>query len=170
MFGRQRRTKPLSLAFPVLLSHQLHHPPTKFLRLGSRTDSSRTAMLQPLGPFLAIPLPQPLRLPVTYSHQTRCIPHLQLLALHSRQHFHTSQFPLAHPDSPHPASFRGRSLGDISIEDKRGHYHRGTTQLLSNPECLGRSRVPASIWVCRYLTIRKIHARRWRPHGEAGAA
>src|SRR5664279_4072637 len=43
------------------------------------------------------------------------------------QHFYPTQFPLAHPDSPHPASFRGRSLGEISIEEKRGHYHRGTT-------------------------------------------
>src|SRR6266851_222571 len=65
---------------------------------------------------------------------------LQPFALHSRQHFYPSQFPLAHPDSPHPASFRGRSLGDISNEEKRGHYHRGSTvqksfQSLTNP-CL----------------------------------
>ncbi|HEX3377373.1 MAG TPA: hypothetical protein VHS29_10965, partial [Candidatus Acidoferrales bacterium] len=50
---------------------------------------------------------------------------------HSRQHFHTSQFPQAHLDSPHPASFRGRSLGDISIEEKRGHYHRGSTSRIT---------------------------------------
>src|ERR1019366_2680542 len=96
--------------------------------LGSRTRTSRTAMLQPLGPFLPIPLPQPLPLPVTHPHQARGIHHLQLFAFHSRQHFHSTQFPLAHPDSPHPASFRGRSLGDISIEEKRGHYHRGSTR------------------------------------------
>src|SRR5579863_885895 len=127
VFGRQRRPKPFSLAFPILLPHQLQHSSAKSRRLGSRARSSRTAMLQPLGPFLPIPLPQPLRLPVTYSHQARCIRHLQLFALHPRQHFHPSQFPQAHPDSPHPASFRGRPLGDISIEEKRGHYHRGST-------------------------------------------
>src|ERR1019366_5614061 len=99
-------------------------------RLGSRTGSPRTAVLHPFGPSPPIPLPQPLRLPVTYSHQARCIPHLQFFALHSRQHFHSKQFPLTHPNSPHPASFRGRSLGDISIEEKRGHYHRGTTAFL----------------------------------------
>src|SRR5713226_5909279 len=127
MFGRQRRPKPLSLTLSVLLPHQLHHPPSKLHWLGSRTRTSRTAVLQPLGPFLPIPLPQPLRLPVTHPHQARRIHHLQLFAFHSRQRFHSTQFLLAHPDSPHPASFRGRSLGDISIEEKRGHYHRGST-------------------------------------------
>src|ERR1019366_8534637 len=117
MFGRQRRSKSLSLALPVLLPHQLHHPPTKSRRLGSRARPSRTAMLQPSGPFLPIPLPQPLPLPVTHPPQACRIHHLQLFAFHPRQHFHTSQFPLAHPDSPHPASFRGRLLGDISIEE-----------------------------------------------------
>src|SRR6266851_5336937 len=127
MFGRQRRPKSLSFALPILLPHQLHHPSAKSRRLGSRALSSRIAMLQPFGPFLPISLPQPLRLPVTHPHQARRIHHLQLFALHSRQHFYPSQFPLAHPDSPHPASFRGRSLGDISNEEKRGHYHRGST-------------------------------------------
>src|ERR1019366_9374569 len=84
---------------PVLLPHQPHHSSAKSRRLGSRASPSRTAMLQPFGPFLPIPLPQPLRLPVTYSHQARCIPHLQFFVLHSRQHFHSKQFPLAHPDS-----------------------------------------------------------------------
>src|ERR1019366_1282871 len=69
MFRRQCRPKPLSLPFPVLLPHQLHHPPTKLHRLGSRPRSSRSAMPQPFGPFLPIPLPQPLGLPVT--HATR---------------------------------------------------------------------------------------------------
>src|SRR5216683_2260338 len=136
MFGRQRRPKSLSFALPILLPHQLHHPSAKSRRLGSRALSSRIAMLQPFGPFLPISLPQPLRLPVTHPHQARRIHHLQLFALHSRQHFYPSQFPLAHPDSPHPASFRGRSLGDISNEEKRGHYHRGSTRGLyrqSNP-------------------------------------
>src|SRR5216683_5081904 len=127
MFGRQRRPKSLSFALPILLPHQLHHPSAKSRRLGSRALSSRIAMLQPFGPFLPISLPQPLRLPVTHPHHARRIHHLQLFALHSRQHFYPSQFPLAHPDSPHPASFRGRSLGDISNEEKRGHYHRGST-------------------------------------------
>src|SRR5216683_2112836 len=130
MFGRQRRPKSLSFALPILLPHQLHHPSAKSRRLGSRALSSRIAMLQPFGPFLPISLPQPLRLPVTHPHQARRIHHLQLFALHSRQHFYPSQFPLAHPDSPHPASFRGRSLGDISNEEKRGHYHRGSTSSL----------------------------------------
>src|SRR5713226_951712 len=129
MFGRQRRPKSLSFALPILLPHQLHHPSAKSRRHGSRALSSRIAMLQPFGPFLPISLPQPLRLPVTHPHQARRIHHLQLFALHSRQHFYPSQFPLAHPDSPHPASFRGRSLGDISNEEKRGHYHRGSVGL-----------------------------------------
>src|ERR1039458_333917 len=134
MFGRQRRPKSPSLASPVLLLHQLHHPPAKPRRLGSRARSSRTAMLQPFGPFFLIPLPQPLRLPVTYPREAGAIHHLQLSAFHSRQHFHPTQFPQAHLDSPHPASFRGRSLGDISIEEKRGHYHRGSTsRLMESP-------------------------------------
>src|SRR5216683_1205078 len=49
MFGRQRWPKPLSLAFPVLLPHQLHHPPAKSRWLGSRTRSPRTAMPHPSG-------------------------------------------------------------------------------------------------------------------------
>jgi hypothetical protein len=128
MFGRQRRPKSLSLAFPVLLPHQLQHPPPKPRRFGSRAHTPRAAMPQPFGPFFPIPLPQPFPLPVAHPHQVGRIHHLQLFAFHPRQHFHTSQFPLAHPDSPHPASFRGRSLGDISIEEKRGHYHRGSTR------------------------------------------
>src|SRR5579863_1135617 len=136
MFGRQRRPKPLSLALPILLPHQLHHPPPKSLWLGSRARPSRIAMLQPLGPFLPIPLPQPLRLPVTHPNQARRIHHLQLFALHSRQHFDPAQFSLAHPYSPHPASFRGRSLGDLSIEEKRGHYHRGSTCATSSTATL----------------------------------
>src|SRR5216684_2514026 len=144
MFGRQRRPKSLSFALPILLPHQLHHPSAKSRRLGSRALSSRIAMLQPFGPFLPISLPQPLRLPVTHPHQARRIHHLQLFALHSRQHFYPSQFPLAHPDSPHPASFRGRSLGDISNEEKRGHYHRGSTYVRSAEEL--RTSVPVCIF------------------------
>src|ERR1019366_4988992 len=61
MFGRQRRPKSLSLASPVLLPYQPQHPSAKSRRLGSRARTSHTAMLQPLGPFLPIPLPQPPR-------------------------------------------------------------------------------------------------------------
>src|SRR6202521_4153098 len=129
MLGRQRRTKSLSLPSSILFPHQLQHPPTKLRRLSPRADTSRIAMPQPWGPFLPIALPQPLRLPVTHPEQTRGIYHLQLFALHSRKHFYPTQFPLAHPHSPHPASFRGRLLGDISIEEKRGHYHRGSSAI-----------------------------------------
>jgi hypothetical protein len=45
------------------------------------------------------------------------------------------------PDSPHPAYFRGRSLGDISFEEKRGHYHRGSTR----PDSVERPRLRGSV-------------------------
>src|ERR1019366_10760753 len=129
------------------------HPSAKSRRLGSRARTSHTAMLQPLGPFLPIPLPQPPRLPVTYPHQARCIHHLQLSAFHSRQHFHSTQFLLAHPYSPHPASFRGRSLGDISIEVKRGHYHRGSTGDIKRWPCVQRASKTGMNWPKSPLVI-----------------
>src|SRR5208283_559106 len=45
----------------------------------------------------------------------------------TRQHFHPVQLPLAHFRPPQSDLLPEALLGDISVEDKRGHYHRGTT-------------------------------------------
>src|SRR6266699_1160946 len=127
VLGRQRRTKALPYRSSVLVPHSPQHLLSKLLVVGAIRAAPRAAVLQSCRPFLPIPLPQPLRLSVAHFHQAGGIHHLQLSAFHACQHFHSTQFLLTHPDSPHPASFRGRSLGDISIEEKRGHYHRGST-------------------------------------------
>jgi hypothetical protein len=84
---------------------------------------SRAAMLQTCCALVPISLPQPFRLPIANMHQSARVGDPQLLAANSRQHFHSSQLPLAHlgPPQSDPLSevyFRGtfllRRKGDIS--------------------------------------------------------
>src|SRR5450755_918621 len=96
VLGRQRRSKWLPHPSAVLVRHAPQHRLSKLLLVRAIRAAPRSAVLQPRGPLLPIPLPQPLRLPVTHSHQTRRIHHLQRFAFHPRQYFHSPQFPRAH--------------------------------------------------------------------------
>src|SRR5208282_1033563 len=112
----------------VFLSYEPQHLPPKPRIVRAIRCPPRTAVLQTGSPFFPVALPQSLGLSVAHAHQSACIQQPQLLALHSRQHFHPSQLPLAHLCAPQSDLLPEALLGDISIEHKRGHYHRGTTQ------------------------------------------
>src|SRR5215471_8796107 len=123
MLRGQRRPKPLAHRTSVLLSDQPEHLLPKLLRVTVIRRPPRAAVLQSGGPFLAIALPQSLRLPVAHLHQPPGIDHQQLLALHARQHFDPLQLPLAHLRSPQ-ADLRKK----VSL---RGHFYRGEKGTLS---------------------------------------
>src|SRR5262250_2700622 len=85
----------------------------------------RAAMLQASRALVPISLPQPFRLPIANMHQSAGIHDPQLLAPNSRQHFHSSQLPLAHRGPPQSdllsevyfrGTFLSRRKGDIIIE------------------------------------------------------
>src|SRR5215470_986987 len=85
----------------------------------------RAAMLQAGRALVPISLPQPFRLPIANMHQSAGIHDPQLLAPNSRQHFHSSQLPLAHRGPPQSdllsevyfrGTFLSRRKGDIIIE------------------------------------------------------
>src|SRR5207244_13168573 len=71
--------------------------------------------------------PHALRLAIAQPQHHRRVHHPQLLTTHPRHHFDPSQLPPAHRASPQSDLLSEATLGDISIEEKRGHYHRGTT-------------------------------------------
>jgi len=71
MLGRQGRPETLSYRPAILLSYQPQHLLPELLAVRSVRPPPRTAVLQPRCPFLPVPLPQPLRLPVAQPHQ-RC--------------------------------------------------------------------------------------------------
>src|SRR5437879_3403873 len=108
----------------VLLSHPPQHLLAKRPQLGPRARPPHVAMLQPGRPFAAIPPPQPLRLPITHLQQRRRVHQLQLLALHSRQHFHSPQLTAAHRCSP--------QCGLLPRPSIRGHFYRGEKGTLSS--------------------------------------
>src|SRR2546422_4852917 len=108
----------------VLLSHPPQHLLAKRPQLGPRARPPHVAMLQPGRPFAAIPPPQPLRLPITHLQQRRRVHQLQLLALHSRQHFHSPQLTAAHRCSP--------QCGLLPRPLIRGHFNRGEKGTLSS--------------------------------------
>src|SRR5207302_4322935 len=121
---RQRRPEALTDRPTVLLAHQPQHLLPKLLLVSTMRWLSRAAVLQTRGAFLPIPLPQPLRLPVAHAHQLRRIHHPQLLAAHSRQHFYSSQLPLAHLRPP-----QSDLLSEVLL---RGHFYRRQKGTLSS--------------------------------------
>src|SRR5207248_6553721 len=87
-FRRPRGPEALAHRSAVLLPHQPQHFLPKLLVVSAIRCSPRAAVLQTRCPFLAIALPQPLRLPVTHAQELGRIHHPQLLALHPRQYPH----------------------------------------------------------------------------------
>src|SRR5713226_6725405 len=128
MLRRQRGAEALPHRPPILLPHPPQDLSPEPLRVPSVRPPPGAAVLQTRRAFLPIPLPQPLRLPITHAHEPGRIHDPQFPAPHSRQHLNPSQLPLAHLGSPQSDLLSEVTLGDISIEDKRGHYHRGTTR------------------------------------------
>src|SRR3981189_2010056 len=55
--------------------------------------SSCAAVLEPLGSFFAISLPESLRLPVAQLQHLGCVDQPYILYLHSRHHLYSPQFP-----------------------------------------------------------------------------
>src|SRR6516225_11786663 len=129
MLGRQSRTKTLAYRSPILLPHQLQYFLSKFHFMSMVRGPTHTAMLQPCGALLPISPPQSLRLPVAHLQELAGIYDPQMLAPHTRQHFHPSQLLLAHLCPPQSDLLSEVLLGDISILDKRGHYYRGATEV-----------------------------------------
>ena len=137
-----------SLPCSVLLPHQLPHPPAKSHCLGSRARSSRTAMLQPSGPFLPIPLPQPLPAPVTQPTRLAASTTFSSL-LFTRASASTRRsslrlipiLPIRPPSDAVPqGTFLSRRKGDIIIEVQHttfvtgssgGHRNRSVSQVSS---------------------------------------
>src|SRR5215472_12692403 len=127
MLGCQSRTKTLAYRPPILLPHQLQYRLPKFRFMNMVRGPTHTAMLQPCGALLPISPPQSLRLPIAHMQELARIDNPQMLAPHTRQHFHPSQLLLAHLCPPQSDLLSEVLLGDISILDKRGHYYRGAT-------------------------------------------
>src|SRR2546422_1212328 len=127
MLRCQRRAEPLPHRPAVLLPHPAQDFVPDPLRVPRVRPSPGVPVLQPPSPSLLIPFPQPLRLSVTPPQHPRRVHDPQLSTPHPRQYLNPSQLPLAHLGSPQSDLLSEVTLGDISIEDKRGHYHRGTT-------------------------------------------
>src|SRR3974390_558540 len=123
MLRGRLRPKPFAHRTSVLLSDQPEHLLPKLLRVTVIRRPPRAAVLQTGGAFLAIALPQSLRLPVAHLHQPPGINHTQLLASHPRQNFHPCQLPLAHLRPP-----QADLLKELSL---RGHFYRGQKGTLS---------------------------------------
>src|SRR5947208_14832930 len=124
MLRRQRGPEALVHRSAVLRPHQPQHFLPKLLVVSAIRCSPRAAVLQTRCPFLAIALPQPLRLPVTHAQELGRIHHPQLLALHPRQYPHPAQFLLAHPRPP-----QSDLLSEVL---SRGHFYRGQKGTLSS--------------------------------------
>src|SRR4029077_13958654 len=95
-------------------------------------------MLQAPSTFLAITLPQPLRLSVAHAQQRHRIRNSQLPALYSAQHFYSPQFLLAHLRPP-----QSDLLFEVVL---RGHFYFGVkgTLLSWRNSGIARSRIPRS--------------------------
>src|SRR5215469_657912 len=117
MLGCQSRTKTLAYRPPILLPHQLQYLLPKFRFMSMVRGPTHTAMLQPCGALLPISLPQSLRLPVAHLQELAGIYNPQMLAPHTRQHFHPSQLPLAHLCPP-----QSDLLSEVLL---RGHFYFG---------------------------------------------
>src|SRR6516164_2876564 len=115
MLGCQSRTKTLAYRSPILLPHQLQYFLSKFHFMSMVRGPTHTAMLQPCGALLPISPPQSLRLPVAHLQELAGIYDPQMLAPHTRQHFHPSQLLLAHLCPPQSDLLSEVLLGDITI-------------------------------------------------------
>jgi len=113
----QCRTEALAHCPAVFLPHQMHYLPPKRRVVRAIGYPPCTTMPQSRRPFFPVALPQPLRLPVAHAQQSPCIHHPQLLALHTCQHFHPAQLPLAHLCPP-----QSDLLPEVLL---RGHFYRG---------------------------------------------
>src|SRR5579859_4671408 len=127
MLRRQRRAEAFPHPAAVFLPHPSQHLATELLRVGPARPPPRASVFQSGRPFLLVSFPHPLRLPVAQPDHRCRVYHSQVLTLHPRQYPCPCQLPLAHLRSPQLDLLLEILLGDISIEDKRGHYHRGTT-------------------------------------------
>src|SRR5215469_10298930 len=130
MLGCQSRTKTLAYRPPILLPHQLQYLLPKFRFMSMVRGPTHTAMLQPCGAPLPISLPQSLRLPVAHLQELAGIYNPQMLAPHTRQHFHPSQLPLAHLCPP-----QSDLLSEVLL---RGHFYfgeKGTLLSWNNTSC-----------------------------------
>src|SRR5215469_10039924 len=117
MLGCQSRTKTLAYRPPILLPHQLQYLLPKFRFMSMIRGPIHTSMLQPCGALLPISPPQSLRLPVAHLLELAGIYNPQMLAPHTRQHFHPSQLLLAHLCPPQ---------SDLLLEVLlRGHFYLG---------------------------------------------
>src|SRR5207249_8947838 len=125
MLRCQRGAETLAHPPAILPPHQPRHLSLKPLLVGSVRRLPRAAVLQTPRPFLPISLPQALRLPIAQPQHHRRVHHPQLLTAHARHHLDPSQLPPAHCTSPQSDLLSEATLGDISIEAKRGHYHGG---------------------------------------------
>jgi hypothetical protein len=90
------RNRTIRICADILLPNQLQHLPPEFLGLRAVRTSSCAAVLQSLGSFVAISLPQPLRLPIAQLQHLRCVYQPQRLPLHSPQNLGSSKFPCSH--------------------------------------------------------------------------
>src|SRR6516164_3607477 len=139
MLGCQSRTKTLAYRSPILLPHQLQYFLSKFHFMSMVRGPTHTAMLQPCGAPLPISLPQSLRLPVAHLQELAGIYNPQMLAPHTRQHFHPSQLPLAHLCPP-----QSDLLSEVLL---RGHFYfgeKGTLLSWNNSKNKYHSRVRSS--------------------------
>src|SRR5436853_3512676 len=124
MLRRQCRSETLAHRPTVLLPHQPQYLAAKCLLVCSIRSASRIAVLQARWPFFSIALPQSLRVSIAHAHQHACIHQTQLLAAHSRKHFHSPQLPLAHLRPP-----QSDLLSEVLL---RGHFYRGQEGTLSS--------------------------------------
>src|SRR5437588_957198 len=124
LLRRQCRSETLAHRPTVLLPHQPQYLAAKCLLVCSIRSASRIAVLQARWPFFSIALPQSLRVSIAHAHQHACIHQTQLLAAHSRKHFHSPQLPLAHLRPP-----QSDLLSEVLL---RGHFYRGQEGTLSS--------------------------------------
>src|SRR5215472_2084277 len=134
MLDRQRRPETA-----VLFFHFSQNLLAFLFRPSAVGNPPRVAMLQARRSAGLVALPQPLGLPVTYSHQLRRVPDAQLSALHPGQH--------PAPLQLFPAQCRPPNWPPSEVII-RGHFYRGLKGTLSKwrNSCRPRAvtdRVPA---------------------------
>src|SRR5205807_10405190 len=155
MLGRQSRTKALAYRPTVLLPHQLQYLVAKLRVMSVVRGPTRVAVLQACRSLVAISPPEPLRLSIAHMQELARIDDPQLLAPHTRQHFHLSQLLVAHLCPPQSDLLSEVLLGDISILVKRGHYYRGAT----SRSCSISGQAPDILrfFMAKHVTVAVVH-------------